>query len=243
MRCWITRPDGPGSPVEEALLDWWRTNRGPNDSIRDLKAFPGQCHESFLTELWHRTLREFHHNPKYLFADMDFILDSGALASVSEILDTHKAVFVPYFTRDIHGVTKHPHFTGLWFWAVRLEVGDTQRLPPQHWLHTIGRPLDVGCGGLYHLLQSGFCRADQIAFIDGRGATAPERTGWVEYPGLGAHVFNHRNFHQPDYLLEPFGIKIAKHVENIQAHLAALRATLEQRPRPSLPAEHSHPPP
>lgn len=243
MPVYVTCPHTPfQTTVEVALLQHWQEMRG---SIEVRPAFADQSHESLLTEIWFEALRrasnvfDCGYSDHHLFAcaDADFIVDSAsALNRIFQLLKDFKAIFVPYFTRDVHGILKHPFFTGLWFWAMRLERRDLLHLPPQNWLHTIGRPLDVGCGGFYHLIQSGFCKPEEILFIDGKAATAPDRVGWVEYPGLGVHVFNHRNFHQPDYVLEPFGIKISQHVENIQKHLAALTAGAERPPGAPLPA-------
>lgn len=211
-----TAPDIPPTRVEERLHDHWISLLPQGSEFGLWRAFPGQSHEALLQELWTRVRRR--PPGKHLFSDLDFIPQKGVIQRIEKDLDTHAAVFVPYFTRDSYGFHKHPFFTALWFWAVNTE--DRRLWPPYDWIRTIGRPLDVGAGGFLHLVNSGFCRPEEIKFYDGHACEDTARAGWVDYPALGVHVFNHRNFAEPTKVLEPFGITVAQHVENIERYLA-----------------------
>jgi hypothetical protein len=212
----LTAPDIPETETEKRLLLHWNQLAVYSDATYHLwRPFAGQSHEALLSDIWNDIRR----SPpgKYLISDLDFIPFKDALLAIEGDLDKYRAVFVPYFTRDSYGFIKHPFFTALWFWAVN--TTDVRLWPPHDWIRTIGRPLDVGAGGFLHLLHSGFARAEEIKFYDGQPSEALDRQGWVTYPDLGHHVFNHRNFADRDTVIEPFGLRVQTHRENIERYL------------------------
>lgn len=216
MKIHLTAPDIPPTPTEDRLWVHWKGLRDRLD-FRPWRAFPDQSHEALLQEIWNHHRRG--PGGKVLISDLDFIPHKGALDRVERDLDRYRAVFVPYFTRDAYGYIKHPFFTALWFWAVNTENVPKALWPPYDWIRTIGRPLDVGAGGFLHLVSSGFCKATEIKFYDGDPCQDEARKGWVEYPDLGVHVFNHRNFAEPSLVLDPFGITVSQHLDNINRWL------------------------
>lgn len=198
MKIRLTRPNIPLVDTERHLLNHWqRVSADSHYEITICTAHNGEHHEQLLSRLW---LRALGRGGKWLFSDVDFIPFEGALQRVERDLDDYKAVFVPYFTREdsTNSLKKHPFWTGLWFWAIRLDHDDL--LPPPHWIRTIGRPMDVGGGGLFHLLQSGFCGPKDVLFYDGEEVPVKR---WINYPLLGYHLFYHRQFHTPDFQLGP----------------------------------------
>lgn len=218
MRICLTRPNVPVVPTERHLLKHWsRVADSQASSITVTQAHENQSHEQLLTQLWLRAVRR---GGKCLFSDVDFIPFPGAIELVRTRLDYFKAVFVPYFTRDDEKncLRKHPFWTGLWFWAVRLDHGDL--LPRPDWIKTIGRPLDVGCGGLFHFLQSGFCGPNDVLFFDGEECMDAGKR-WAHYPDLGYHLFYHRKFHEPDFQVGP-NYTVREHLQEIDACLNRL---------------------
>lgn len=218
MRIRLTRPNIPVVPTERHLLKHWqRVANGESSNITVVQAHDDERHEQLLTRLW---LRAVGQGGKWLFSDVDFIPFEGAIPLIRSRLDYFKAVFVPYFTRDDEKncLRKHPFWTGLWFWAVRLDHGDL--LPPPHWIRTIGRPMDVGAGGFFHFLSSGFCGPRDILFFDGEEFMEAGKR-WIHYPDLGYHLFYHRKFDDPEFLVGP-NYTVRQHLQEIDACLDRL---------------------